>query len=90
VTIPEHGFARVELNSGIKFIYPPKAWPPYRIILVNLESTQETVAQQNWAPLLVPPGRYRLDWWEDQHRSKRTTLAEDLIVEPGTLLEVEM
>ena len=90
VAIPEHGFAEVEMNSGAKFIHAKGAKPPYRIIFVNLDNKKEYVANETWAPLPLPPGRYRLDWWESQHGSKRTTLAEEVAVEPGVLLEVEL
>lgn len=90
VTIPEQGFATVALHSGLQFIHDPTAKPPYRIILVNLQNNAEILAQETWDPLLVPPGRYRLDWWEKQHGSKRTTLADELTMEAGILLEVEM
>jgi Ca-activated chloride channel family protein len=89
VMIPRDGFAQVELNSGLRFLHGD-APPPYRIILVNLENRTEISAQETWEPLLAPPGRYRLDWWEKQHGSKRTTVADEVVVEPGTLMEVEL
>ena len=90
VTIPEHGFAEVAINSGAKFIHAKGAKPPYRIIFVNLDNKKEYVANETWEPLPLPPGRYRLDWWENQHGTKRTTLADEVAVEPGVLLEVEL
>ena len=90
VTIPEHGFAELALNSGAKFIHAKGAKPPYRIIFINLDNKKEYRANETWAPLPLPPGRYRLDWHESQHGSKRTTLADEVVVEPGVLLEIEM
>jgi hypothetical protein len=31
-----------------------------------------------------------MDWWESQHGSRRETLIDELVVEPGTLLEMEL
>ena len=90
VTIPEHGFAKVPINSGIKFIHKPQAKPPYRFYLINLDTKKQIHALENWGPIPAPPGRYRLDWWETQHGSKRQTLAEEIEIKPGVLLEVEM
>lgn len=90
VTIPEHGFVDVPINSGAKFLYQKGAKPPYRIIFVNLDNKKEYKAMQTWEPLPLPPGRYRLDWWETEHGSKRQTLADEVVVEPGVMLEVEL
>lgn len=90
VDIAGHGIQAVPLNSGIQFLHGKEAPAPYRIVLVNLASNKEVVMQQNWGPLPLPPGRYRLDWQDAEHGSKRSTLADELVVEAGTLLEVEM
>jgi hypothetical protein len=90
ITIPEHGFVDIPINSGAKFLHKEGAKPPYRIIFVNLENKKTYMARETWAPLPLPPGRYRLDWHETQHGSRRTTLAEEVEIEPGTLLEIEL
>jgi Mg-chelatase subunit ChlD len=90
ITVPEHGFVDVPINSGAKFLHQEGAKPPYRIIFINLDSKKQYMAMETWAPLPLPPGRYRLDWHESQHGSKRTTLADEVVVEPGVMLEVEM
>jgi hypothetical protein len=90
ITVPEHGFVDIPINSGLKFIHAPDARPPYGIFLKNLDSGHEIAARETWDPIPLPPGRYRLDWWERQHESVRQTLADEFIVEPGVLVEVEM
>ncbi len=90
VSIGTKGFAEVNIDSGLKFNHPPDARPPYRIILVNLDDKREIVASETWDPLPVPPGRYRLDWHEQQHGTTRQTLAEEFVVESGTLVEVDL
>lgn len=90
VTIPDHGIATVALDSGIRFIHEPEAKPPYAVYFVNLDTNDEIVMGKTWDPLPLPPGRYRMDWWETEHGSKRETLVDELAVEPGVLLELEI
>lgn len=90
VTVLAQGLATVALDSGILFIHDQDAKPPYGVYLVNLDSGSEIAMMNTWDPLPVPPGRYRLDWWETQHGSQRESLVEELQIEPGTLLELEM
>lgn len=90
--IPAHGIQAVPINSGLRFLVAKDAPPPYRVFLVNLATNKEIVMKQSWGPLPLPPGRYRLDWrqTEHDHGKVRSTLAEEIVVEPGVLLEVEM
>ncbi len=90
VRVPEHGLAMVPLNSGVIFLHESKAKPPYGIYFVNLESGDEVAMGNTWAPLPLPPGRYRMDWWEVQHGSNRETLVDSLQIEQGTVLELEL
>jgi Ca-activated chloride channel family protein len=90
VRIPDQGMVGIPLNSGIQFIHKGDAKPPYGIFLVNLDTKEEIALRNNWDPLPVPPGRYRLDWWATEHGSRRETLADELKVEAGTLLELEL
>jgi hypothetical protein len=90
ITIPEHGFVDVPINSGAKFLHQEGAKPPYRVIFVNLDNKKQYMAMETWSPLPLPPGRYRLDWWESQHGSKRQTIADEVTVDQGTMLEIEM
>ncbi len=90
VTIPQHGIATVGLNSGIKFIPGAGARPPYKVFFINLDTRNEIVMGNTWDALPLPPGRYRMDWWDDQHGSRRETLVDEIVVEPGVLLELEI
>jgi Ca-activated chloride channel family protein len=90
VVIPEHEFAKIPINSGIKLIHASDAKPPYGIFLKDLDSGHEIAVKETWDPVPAPPGRYRLDWWESQHGSTRQTLADEFTIEPGALVEVEM
>ncbi len=90
VTVPEHGMVNVALDSGIRFIHETDSKAPYRIFFINLDTQQEIVMQGTWEPQPLPPGRYRMDWWDVEHGSKRETLVDELPVEAGVLLEMEI
>jgi len=90
VSIAEHGITSVALDSGIKFFPEAGAKPPYRVFFINLDTEDEVVMRGNWDALPLPPGRYRMDWWQAEHSSKRETLVDELVVEPGVLLELEI
>jgi hypothetical protein len=90
VSIPEHGFAKVAMDSGIKFIPEPGAKPPYAVYFIDLDGGAEIVMGNTWDALPLPPGRYRMDWWQSEHGSKRETLVDELPVEAGVLLELEI
>ncbi|SMD05766.1 Ca-activated chloride channel family protein [Desulfocicer vacuolatum DSM 3385] len=86
----EHGFTTVSIDSGIKFIYTPDTPAPYAIIFVNLKSNDEITMKETWAPQPLPPGKYRLDWWEDQHNATRQTLIDSFEIPPHTMIEMEI
>lgn len=90
VEIAEHGLTSITIDSGIKFIYEPGTPAPYAIIFVNLKSNDEITMKETWSPQPLPPGKYRLDWWEDQHNAKRQTLIDSFDVPPHTLVEMEI
>jgi Ca-activated chloride channel family protein len=90
VVIGETGLTAIPLDSGIGFIVSDEIEPPYRVYFVDLDSETEMMMQETWDPMPLPPGRYRMDWWESQHGSRRETLIDELVVEPGTLLEMEL
>lgn len=90
ITVPEHGFADILLNSGVVFLHAEDAPPPRGIYFVNLDTETEYALKQTWTPAILPPGRYRLDWKGPEHGSKRQNLVEEFAVEPGVVLELEL
>lgn len=90
IDIPAHGILEIPVNSGIRFLHAQEATPPYRIFLTDASGKREIVVKQTWDSIPAPPGRYRLDWQQTEHDSKRNTLVDDLAIEAGTLVEVEM
>jgi hypothetical protein len=92
VIVPAHGFAKVAIDSGIRFKPQAGAKPPYRAYFIDLDTKAEHYwsGGENWQPVPLPPGRYRLDWHEAQYGTERTTLLDEFKVEPGTLVELQM
>ena len=94
VVVPDKGFAKLTINSGVKFKHQAGAKPPYQAIFVHLDSGKEFIwkgrAMGKWEPVPLPPGRYKLDWWDDEHGSQRMTLLDEFEIEPGALVEFEM
>lgn len=94
ITVPETGFADIKVNTGVKFIPSAGAKTPYQAIFVNLDTKTEYVwyghNNEPWKPVPLPPGRYRLDWWEHQHNSQRITLVDEFELQDGVLAELEM
>jgi Ca-activated chloride channel family protein len=94
VEVQEQGFATFVIDSGVKFIPQDQMPPPYRVFLVNLDTSEEISWSGTWAgqwePVPVPPGRYRLDWHEVEHGTERMTLADEIVIPDHTLVEVEL
>jgi hypothetical protein len=93
ITVPPSGMADVTINSGVKFVPQAEAKPPYKAIFMHLDSGKEfdwNGKATGWQPVPLPPGRYKLDWWEDEHKTKRMTLIDEFEIEPGTLVEFQM
>ena len=94
ISVPEHGFATVAIDSGVKFTHQSGMSPPYRAIFIDLDSGAELVWRgtwvKNWQAIPIPPGRYRLDWWEIEHGTKRMTLIDEFTVPEHTLVEVQL
>ncbi len=94
VEVQEQGFATFVIDSGVKFIPQDQMPPPYNVFFVNLDTGEEISWSGTWAggwePIPVPPGRYRLDWHEEQHGTQRMTLVEEFVIPDHTLVEIEL
>lgn len=88
VTVAQDQLTRLEISSGITFL-AGSAPPPYRIYVVDKAGGKKAEMAESWGPMPLPPGTYQVDMWQTQHGSSRTTLIEDLVVEPGQLVEIE-
>ncbi len=89
LTVPSHGIVPLRIDSGVRLVPDSQtAPPPYRVVLVDLDTGDRIEQHDLWTPLPAPPGRYRLDWQERQHGAPVETLVDELQIEPGTLVEV--
>jgi len=88
VTVLDKGFAEVAIDSGLTFLAGDSA-PPYRIFAQDETGAWAEMAD-SWGPMPLPPGVYKIDMRETQHGSSRVTLMEELPIEKGQLIEIEM
>ena len=88
VTLPEDGFVPLNVDSGVT-VLAGEALPPYRMIFVNLDAGWEAAMGHIWGPMPLPPGRYQIKLEQIQHGGV-TTIVDELTVEPGQLLELEL
>ena len=84
MTVPAHGFAKVAIDSGIRFKPQQGTKPPFRAYFIDLDTKVEHFwgGAENWQSVPLPPGRYRLDWQEAQFGTERTTLLDELKSSP--------
>lgn len=82
------------MNSGIRFIPPAGLEPPYRIFFKQLDADGKTVQRVDtgggFGPFVLPPGKWRVDYWQKEHGSRPVTLVDSLALPAGTLLEIEL
>lgn len=92
IEITEESFAAIDVNSGVRFKAQAVTTPPYRAYFVNLDSGEEVWwgGAKEWEAIPLPPGRYRLDWWEKRFETQRMTLLDEFAVKPGALIEFQM
>ncbi len=86
VNVPESGYADPKITSGITFLSQDEA--KHTIYAVNLETGKETSIRNNWGPIALPAGEYRIDY--RPLRSDRYTIVEQLEVKTGQMIEAEM
>ena len=87
ITVPEQGYADAGFTSGIRFLSDKKD-PRHTIYAVNLDSEKEASITNNWGPFPLLPGRYRLEYQPEG--GERFTVAEEIEIPAGTMVEAEM
>ncbi len=92
VTIAEHGMTTVAIDSGVQFVPEGEVPVPYKVTFVDLDSNEEIGWKASdfgrWDAVPLPPGRYRIDWQEQEYGTERMTVLDELEVPPGTLVEI--
>lgn len=88
VVVAEKGFTEVSIDSGLTILAGDSP-PPYRIFVEDETGAWAEMAD-SWGPMPLPPGVYKLEMQEQQHGGSRVTLVEELPIEKGQLLEIEL
>lgn len=92
ITINEHGMTHVTIDSGVQFVPEGDVPVPYMVTFTDLDSNEDigwkAIEFGRWDAVPLPPGRYRIDWQEQQWESERLTVLDELEVPAGTLVEI--
>lgn len=89
VIIQPGGYATLPVNAGLTFMAQGQK-PPYRIIATNLATGEKAELKETWGPMPLQPGTYTLDMQEKQHGASPIRLVDELPIEAGQLLELEL
>ncbi len=89
VRTPSKGFAEIAIDSGLTFLAgdTPK---PYRIYVENTTTGDWAEMADSWGPMPLPPGTYKVDMQDKQHGGARVTLIDELPIQKGELVELEL
>lgn len=95
VKISDNATTEFPLNSGAKFIPPEKLAPPYRVQFVSLDEKDDkgslgVTISESFGPVILKPGRYKVIYQQSQHGSSPMTILDDLVVNSGSLVEIEL
>ena len=89
VRTPAKGFAEIAIDSGLIFL-AGDAPKPYRIYVENTATGEWAEMAESWGPMPLPPGTYKVDMQDKQHGGSRVTLVDELTIEKGQLIELEL
>jgi hypothetical protein len=96
INIADNASTEFSLNSGIRLIPPEKLAPPYRVQFVSLDEKDDkgrplsVTISGSFGPVLLKPGRYKVIYHQVEHGSSPMTILEDLVVDSGSLVEIEL
>ncbi|MCX5880620.1 MAG: hypothetical protein NTU74_02055, partial [Deltaproteobacteria bacterium] len=95
IKIADNSTTDFSLNSGARLIPPEKLAPPYRVQFVNLDEKDDkgplsVTISGSFGPVLLKPGRYKVIYHQDKHGSSPMTILDDLVVNSGSLVEIEL
>ncbi len=89
ISISPGQYAPLPVNSGLTFLAKGQK-PPYRILATNKATGEKAELKGNWGPMPLRPGSYALEMQEKEHGSTPIRLADELSIQPGQLLELEL
>lgn len=94
VTIEPGVLNEPPINTGVKIVPTAGLEPPYRIEYVELDADgapKEVVRQGGrWEPMPLKPGRYRVNYHQEEHATQAFTLVEEFDLPAGALVEIQL
>lgn len=90
IEVKEGVLNEFSVNTGVKLSSSSETKPPYRIEFVDLDTEKTTRLRDSWGPMALQPGRYKINYHQDQHKSKRITIVEEFELPPGNLVEIDL
>lgn len=83
------------INTGVNIIAPQGMNPPYFIEFVELggdSSTQlnKTVLKGSFGPIALKPGKYKVNYRQEEHGSSTMTIVDEFELQAGNLVEIEL
>lgn len=89
VVVRPGAYTKLPVSSGLTISAPGQKLP-YRITATNLETGKKAEMSGTWGPMPLPPGTYSLHMQDTQHGSSPIALVNDLRIEAGQLVEMEL
>lgn len=84
----------VPINTGVKLIPQPGMELPYRVHFVEIDDTgkalQRVEMRKRFGPLILKPGRYRIDYHQKEHSTQMITIVDEFDLPEGALVEIEL
>ena len=84
----------IPLNSGVKFNAVGEMEKPYRIYFRDLEASNSKARvvrlNKSWGPMVLKPGKYQIDYHQDEHGSEKMTIVDSFDLVSGSLVEIDL
>jgi len=80
------------INTGIQLIPPEGVKPPYFVEFIELNRDPPFKVRLNgsFGPVALKPGKYRIDYRQEEHGSSTMTIVDELDLNAGNLVEIEL
>ncbi len=83
------------INTGVNIIAPQGMNPPYFIEFIELsedssDKLNKTVIKQSFGPVALKPGKYKVNYRQEEHGSSTMTIVDEFELESGNLVEIEL
>lgn len=89
VSVTAGQYTALPVNSGLTFLAGDQP-APYRVIATNTATGEKAEMYGSWGPMPLGPGTYALDMQEQEHGGDPLRLVDELPIQAGQLLELEL